>query len=113
VNHPAEHRSTHPAVVLVAGAALAAAFSALDIGALCGLKAAGLTGTPPAGATAFQTLIGTLTQNALWIIVTGFGLVATLVAGMMAFGSRSAPDVMFRVIAAIAIILIVIPGVLA
>jgi len=113
VNYPAKQRSTRPAVVLLTAAVLVAALCALSVSALCGLKAAGLTGTPPAGATAFQTLIGTLTQNALWIIVTGFGLVATLVAGMMAFGSRSAPDVMFRVIAAIAIILIVIPGVLA
>ncbi len=100
-------------LTLLAAGGLLAALATFDIGVLGGLKAAGLVGTPPPGATVFQTLIGTLTQNALWLIVTGVGLVLTLVAGMMAFGSQRAPDVLFRVIAAIALILIAIPAVLA
>ena len=100
-------------LALIAAGALLAALVTLDLGVLGGLKAAGLVGTPPPGATVFETLIGTLTQNALWLIVTGVGLVLTLVAGMMAFGSQRAPDVLFRVIAAIALILIAIPAVLA
>ncbi len=100
-------------LALIAGAGLLAAIAIHDAALLHGLKAAGLVGTPPPGASVFQALIGTLTQNALWLIVTGVGLVLTLVAGMMAFGSQRAPDVLFRVIAAIALVLIAIPAVLA
>ena len=82
-------------------------------GLLWGLKAAGLTGTPPPNSQLIVTLIATLTTNWLWLVGTGVGLVMVLLAGMLAFGSRSAPDVLFRVIAGIAIILVVIPTALA
>lgn len=80
---------------------------------LAGLKAAGLTGTPPPNAPLITALIGTLQSNWLWLVGTGVGLVLVLLAGMLAFGSRSAPDVLFRVIAGIGLILIVIPTALA
>jgi hypothetical protein len=80
---------------------------------LAGLKAAGLTGTPPPNAALIQHLIDKMTSNWLWLVGTGVGLVSVLVAGMMAFGSQRAPDVMFRVIAGVGLILVVIPGALA
>ena len=80
---------------------------------LSGLKAAGLTGTPPPNSALITKLIGDLTSNWLWLVGTGVGLVLVLLGGMLAFGSRSAPDVLFRVIAGIGIILVVIPSALA
>ena len=80
---------------------------------LAGLRAAGLTGTPPPNAALIKTLLDTLASNWLWLVGTGVGLVLTLVAGMLAFGSRRAPDVLFRVIAGIGLILVVIPTALA
>jgi hypothetical protein len=82
-------------------------------GLLWGLKAAGLTGTPPPNAGLISTLLETLRSNWLWLVGTGVGLVLVLLAGMLAFGSRSAPDVLFRVIAGIGLILVVIPTALA
>jgi len=80
---------------------------------LHGLKAAGLTGEPPPNSGLIVTLIATLTSNWLWLVGTGVGLVMVLLAGMLTFGSRSAPDVLFRVIAGVGIILVVIPTALA
>jgi len=92
-----------PVVVLACG----------DLGLLDGLKAAGLTGKAPPNAALITKLIDTLTSNWLWLIGTGVSLVLVLLAGMLAFGSRSAPDVLFRVIAGIGLILVVIPTALA
>jgi hypothetical protein len=80
---------------------------------LAALKAAGLTGTPPPDAGAFQSLIGTLTSNWEWLIGTGIGLAFVLVAGLMIFGSQNAPQYLFKIIGGIMLILIVIPAVLA
>ena len=80
---------------------------------LAGLKAAGLTGTPPPNAKLIESLIGTMTSNWLWLVATGVGLVLVLVSGMLAFGSQRAPDVLFRVVAGIGLILVVIPTALA
>jgi hypothetical protein len=100
-------------LALVAVGALFAALAVLGVGLLGGLKAAGLVGTPPPGASVIQALIGTLTKNALWIIVTSAGLVLTLIAGLLMLGSQRAPDHLFRVVGGIAVILIGIPAVLA
>ena len=83
------------------------------LGLLDGLKAAGLTGKAPPNAALITHLIATLTSNWLWLVGTGVSLVLVLLAGMLAFGSRSAPDVLFRVIAGIGLILVVIPTALA
>lgn len=91
--------------VLSLGAARATAMSAL--------RAAGLNGTAPAGASAFKTLISTLTSNWEWLIGTGVGLVLVLIAGLMIAGSQRAPDHLFRVIGGIMLILVVIPAILA
>jgi hypothetical protein len=83
------------------------------LGLLDGLKAAGLTGKAPPNAALITKLIETLSSNWLWLVGTGVSLVLVLLAGMLAFGSRSAPDVLFRVIAGIGLILVVIPTALA
>jgi len=80
---------------------------------MAALRAAGLNGTAPAGASAFKTLISTLTSNWEWLIGTGIGLVLVLIAGLMIAGSQRAPDHLFRVIGGIMLILIVIPAILA
>jgi hypothetical protein len=113
ISHP-----TPPSPATLAGlAALALLLSTALIehaaAPLAGLKAAGLTGTPPPNAALIEKLIATLASNWLWLVGTGVGLVLVLVAGMLAFGSRSAPDVLFRVIAGIGLILVVIPTALA
>jgi len=84
-----------------------------DLRLLDGLKAAGLTGEAPPNAALITKLIETLSSNWLWLVGTGVSLVLVLLAGMLAFGSRSAPDVLFRVIAGIGLILVVIPTALA
>ena len=71
--------------------ALLAVFAVLvaqGAGLLWGLKAAGLTGTPPPSATLIKTLLDTLASNWLWLVGTGVGLVLLLLGGMLAFGSR-------------------------
>ena len=94
--------------------AVAAAVAIADaVGQMAALRAAGLNGTAPAGASAFKTLISTLTSNWEWLIGTGVGLVLVLIAGLMIAGSQRAPDHLFRVIGGIMLILIVIPAVLA
>jgi hypothetical protein len=99
-------------VWLVLGVVLALIVCARGVG-LAGLRAAGLTGTPPPNADLIKALIATMTSNWLWLVATGIGLVLVLVSGMMAFGSQRAPDVMFRVVAGIGLILVVIPTALA
>ena len=94
------------------GAIALVAFSGV-LSELAALKAAGLTGTPPPDASAFQSLIGTLTSNWEWLIGTGIGLAFVLVAGLMIFGSQNAPQYLFKIIGGIMLILIVIPAVLA
>lgn len=100
-----------PAVVVPAVIALLLLRGDHDL--LDGLKAAGLTGKAPPNAALITQLIETLSSNWLWLVGTGVSLVLVLLAGMLAFGSRSAPDVLFRVIAGIGLILVVIPTALA
>jgi hypothetical protein len=80
---------------------------------LAALRAAGLNGTPPPHAAAFRSLIGTLTNNWIWLVATGLGLVIVLFAGMMAFGDIRAPERLFRIAGGIMIILVVAPALLA
>jgi hypothetical protein len=102
-----------PTVALGLAAALAIIVLARARSVLWGLKSAGLTGTPPPNAALIKQLMDTLASNWLWLVGTGVGLVLVLLAGMLTFGSRSAPDVLFRVIAGIGLILVVIPTALA
>ena len=80
---------------------------------LAALRAAGLNGTPPPHAATFQTLISTLTNNWIWLVVTGLGLIIVLFAGMMVFGDIRAPERLFRIAGGIFVILVVAPAVLA
>jgi hypothetical protein len=112
MTRPKSHRSQDGAPAMALAALLAGAAAGVTL-PLQGLKAAGLTGTPPPNSALIIKLIDDLTSNWLWIVGTGVGLVLILLAGMLAFGSRSAPDVLFRVIAGIGLILIVIPSALA
>lgn len=104
---PVFARRSRPTVI-AAAAALVAAGSPL-----AALKAAGLKGSMPVGGQAIAGLIGTLQSNWEWLIATGVGLVLVLLAGLMIFGSIRATDHLFRVIAGIMLILVVIPAVLA
>jgi hypothetical protein len=79
---------------------------------LAALKAAGLNGTAPANAGAIKTLITTLTDNWIWLIGTGAGLVMVIVAGLLMAGSRTAADWLFKIAGGILLILVVIPAVL-
>jgi len=89
------------AIVWVAGAQLAA------------LRAAGLNGVAPPHGSEFKALIATLTNNWIWLIATGIGLVLVLVIGLLIFGSQRAPDHLFRVIGGVMGLLIVVPAILA
>jgi hypothetical protein len=100
-------------VVAIALLAVFVGFATGGLDVLDALKAAGLNGTPPPGASAFQTLITTLTANATWLIATGVGLVLTLVSLAHGMGSQRTPDHLFRVAGAIAVVLIGIPALLA
>ena len=80
---------------------------------LAALRAAGLNGTAPSGASSFKQLISTLTGNWEWLIATGIGLALMIVAGLMVFGSQRAPEHVFRIAGGIMLILVVIPAVLA
>ena len=65
---------------------------------LAALRAAGLHGSAPPHAAAFKSLISTLTNNLIWLVATGLGLVIVLFAGMMAFGDIRAPERLFRIV---------------
>jgi hypothetical protein len=91
-------------------AALAVVYAGSELAAL---KAAGFTGKIPVGGKIIESLIHTLQSNWEWLIATGVGLVLVIVAGLMMFGSQRAPDHLFRVIAGVLMILVVIPAILA
>jgi hypothetical protein len=80
---------------------------------LAALHAAGLTGTAPANGQAIQALINTLTQNWIWLVSLGLGLIVVVLAGLLIAGSRTAPDWLFKVIGGILIILVGAPALLA
>jgi hypothetical protein len=102
------YRRIRSALVVAAAVAITGATAEM-----AALRAAGLNGTAPSGASAFKQLISTLTSNWEWLIGTGVGLILVLIAGLMIAGSMRAPDHLFRVIGGIMLILIVIPAVLA
>ena len=79
---------------------------------LCALKAAGINVVAPAGGGAFAQLVRTLEGNLDWLIVTVVGLVLTGVVALLLFGSQRAPDHVFRILAAIALLVVGIPAVL-
>jgi hypothetical protein len=100
-------------LVAALGIALLSA-GVLDPQGLDALKAAGLVGTAPGkGAQAFTGLIDTLQQNAIWLMATGIGFGFTLLALMFFLGSIRAPDYLLKIGGAVAIILIVGPGVVS
>lgn len=105
--------AARPRLAWLAFAAMLALLACTDLVRLGGLKAAGLTGKAPPNADLIKSLIATMTSNWLWLVATGVGLVLVLVAGMLAFGSQRAPDVLFRVVAGVGLILVVIPTALA
>lgn len=92
------------------GVAVCASSGAVGLAAL---KAAGLTGKAPPHAGAFTKMVSTLTNNWVWLIATGIGLILVILAGLMISGSRTAPDWLFRVIGGVLLILVVVPAVLA
>ena len=90
-------------------AGLAVALRGVQLGAL---KAAGIQTIPPAGGNVFEQLIRTLEGNLDWLIVTVIGLVLTALVALLLFGSQRAPDHLFRVLGAIAVLIVGIPALL-
>jgi hypothetical protein len=76
---------------------------------LAALRAAGLNGTAPPNSAVIKKLIDGLTDNWIWLISTGAGLVLVILAGLLMVGSRTAPDWLFKIVGGILIILVVIP----
>ena len=104
------HRAHRAQIALISTTAVSATGALLRLAAL---RAAGLNGTAPSGASSFKHLISTLTGNWEWLIATGIGLALMIVAGLMVFGSQRAPEHVFRIAGGIMLILVVIPAVLA
>jgi hypothetical protein len=65
------------------------------------------------GAGVFTQLIATLESNEKWLMFTGFGLAGTTVALLFFLGSMRAPDILFKLLVGVAIILIGLPALLA
>ena len=108
------HRSAVWFSLFAATAAALVAIGALELHGVDALKAAGLIGVAPGhGAQAFKGLIGTLQQNAVWLMATGIGFGFTLLALMFFLGSIRAPDYLLKIGGAVAIILVVGPGVVS
>src|SRR5579859_4121444 len=95
------------------GRATAAALLLAASGELAALRAAGLNGTAPPHAQAIKQLVSTLTDNWIWLVSLGLGLIIVVLAGLLVAGSRTAPDWLFKVIAGILIILVGAPALLA
>ena len=55
----------------------------------------------------------TLKDNVVWVIVTVLGLLLTLCAGLLAFGSRQAPDWLFKAAGCVLLLIVGIPAILA
>jgi len=100
-------------VAATAATAATAVAAVVAVGELAALRAAGLNGTPPPHAAAIQTFISTLTNNWIWLVVTGLSLIIAILAGMLVMGSRTAPDWLFKVMGGILIILVGVPALLA
>lgn len=77
------------------------------------LRGAGLNGKAPPNSAIIKKLIDDLTDNWVWLIGTGMGLVLIILAGLLMVGSRTAPDWLFKVIGGVLLILVVIPTALA
>lgn len=102
------------AIALFAALALVVGALAVVMHGLYALKAAGLVGTAPTqGAGVFAQLLGTLESNEKWLMFTGFGLAGTTVALLFFMGSMRAPDILFKLLMGVAMVLIVIPAFLA
>ena len=109
-----KREQTRKHILIAALAAAAVLLLAASLGNdLWALRSAGLNGTPPPNASVVETLMGTLTDNAKWLIITGLTLVLTCVFGAMIGGSRKAPEVLYRIIGGIGGILIVVPAILS
>ena len=92
---------------------LALAFAIAGTLTLAALRAAGLNGAAPPNAEVIKKLIDSLTDNWIWLISTGAGLVLVVLAGLLMVGSRTAPDWLFKIVGGVLIILVVIPTALA
>ena len=109
----AARRPTRWAVLTaVSVLALLALAALVELHGLAALSAAGLAGTAPGqGAGAFKTLVHTLKGNAEWLMATGLGLGFAVLALMFFLGSMRAPDYLLKIGGAVAIVLVVGPGV--
>lgn len=99
---------------LIGVAALAVACVLVGADALVadGLKSAGLTGTPPPNAGAFEKFVDQMAENAVWIIGTAAFLALVVVGGLFFFGHTRAQDIAMKIAAGVAIVILA-PGIAA
>jgi hypothetical protein len=100
-------------LIALVSAAIAAANTAIVATQLHALRGAGLNGAAPPNAPVLKKLVNDLTDNAMWVIGTGLGLVLVVVTMLVIFGSVTGIDKLFRVGAGILILLVGIPTILA
>jgi hypothetical protein len=93
--------------------AAVAVLVAAHLFALDALKAAGVQGVAPNGADAIKSLIETMKENWMWLVVASLALAMPLVGGMLVFGAESALRWLGKMAAGLAIIVVVTPAVLA
>ena len=102
-----------PHLTLVLYVAVVAVLVAAHFVALDALKAAGIQGVAPNGASAITSMITTIKNNWTWLVVASLALALPLIGGMLVFGAESALRWLGKMAAGLAIIVVVTPAVLA
>ncbi len=90
----------------------AAAGAAMMLAQAHALRAAGVTGTAPANASAITTFVSTITDNALWVIGTIAVLAVVVIGGLFFFGHSRAADYALKILIG-AVIIVSAPGIAA
>jgi hypothetical protein len=91
---------------------LAAVYGVIVMQHALSLRAAGVTGKPPANADVIEKFVSTMTDNALWIIGTVATLAVLVIGGLHFFGHSRAGDYAAK-LAIGAVIIISAPGIAA
>jgi hypothetical protein len=89
-----------------------AAYGAVVLAHAQALRAAGVTGTAPANASAITTFVSTITDNALWVIGTIAVLAVVVIGGLFFFGHSRAADYALKILIG-AVVIVSAPGIAA